>query len=104
MLKLTMKRGPDTLSPRSRHTSVSDGMRFIYAIGSQFTAATTSVEKFDMETNAWSALPNLIKGGMNLSCCYFRSGLQEESLWCLNSGSMIQRLKLSQSGSGEVWT
>jgi len=68
---------------------VTDGCRFIYVLGSQFPAAQTSVEKYDAEADQWYELPNLIEGGKNLSCCYFRNGMNEETLWCLHEGRLL---------------
>lgn len=69
-----MKFAPGTLLPRARHSSVSDGKRFIYVLGSKYGKALNSVERFDHDNKKWEILPSLIKGGINLTCLYFKSG------------------------------
>lgn len=98
-----MERGPDTLQPRFRHASVTDGRRYIYVLGSTAVKAADTVERYDDQSGQWSELPRLITGGKNLSCCHFRSGMNEESLWCLvEGGDTIQRLRLNSAT--EIWT
>lgn len=46
-LNLTIRFGAETNMPRSRHTIVTDGMRYIYVLGSQYQKASTSVERYD---------------------------------------------------------
>jgi hypothetical protein len=42
-------RGPDTIYHRARHSSVSDGIRFVYLVGSQMNSARKAVEKYDFD-------------------------------------------------------
>jgi hypothetical protein len=75
--------------PRCNHTVITDNKRYIYILGSKFAAAANKVERIDTETQVCTELPSLITGGKNLSCCFFRSGMNEEAIYCLSKGSSI---------------
>lgn len=49
MSRVKVERGPLTLYPRARHSSVTDGKKFIYLIGTKFESHKNSVEKFDID-------------------------------------------------------
>jgi hypothetical protein len=75
---------------------VSDSKQFGYIIGSKLGKSQNKVERFDIESRTWSELPSLIAtgGGMHLSCCYFKDGVNNESLWVFNK-VMMQTFTLS---------
>jgi len=73
---------------------VTDNKRYIYILGSKLSAGANKVERIDTETQVCSEMPSLITGGKNLSCCFFRNGMNEESIYCLSKGSSIQVLKI----------
>ena len=104
-LNLKITRGPKTLQPRQRHACVSDGVRFIYLLGSQYPKAANEVERYDSMSKTWMSLPSLIKGGKNLSCCHFNGGShQGQTLWCLAVGETLQRLKIVDGSAGaNIW-
>eukprot|EP00347_Sterkiella_histriomuscorum_P021278 403334566 len=100
-LQLTINKGANLIHPRVRHSSTSDGVRYVYVVGSQYTKANDKFEIYDTIKDQWREGPSLIKGGKNLSCCYFKSGQKEESIWVYTTGKM-QRLALN--GDYQVWT
>ncbi|CDW82335.1 kelch motif family protein [Stylonychia lemnae] len=99
-VELNIRRGANLLQPRYRHSSLSDGMRYVHVLGNHSPPQSKLYEKYDFMQDTWTEGPELLEGGKNLSCCYFKSGLKEESLWVFHK-SIIQKLILNKEG--EIW-
>lgn len=72
--------------PRYNHSSATDGVRYMYIMGSKMVKASHEVERYDSLINIWTTMPKLIEegGGVHLTSCYFRDGFYNECLWVMN--------------------
>lgn len=88
LVELQIERGANMNYQRMRHSSISDGMRYVYVLGSSYRSSCDKFEIYDFKENSWKTGPDLPIGDKNLSCCYFKTGQGHESLWVFNKGSM----------------
>jgi len=54
---MTIRKGHPTIYPRARHSSVTDGMRYVYLLGCAFATAKNTVERYDVKLDNYTSLP-----------------------------------------------